>query len=84
MKSYYLFINGQDLKSEKVDYSPLAEEFILNPREVLRILAKLKSRIDISSEEETKILGKYYLAENEHIEKAIISSHEAFKVFKNF
>jgi len=82
MKSYHLFIDGKDVESSNCDYSPIAKEMILNPRATIKLLSKLRKKEPILPEEESKIIGKYYLAEDSDIEKAIDSSSNAFEKFR--
>jgi acyl-CoA reductase-like NAD-dependent aldehyde dehydrogenase len=84
MKTFYLFINNQDIESNKFDFSPMAKNLILHPRETLKLLSNLKKGEIITPEDENKILGKYYLAEEKHIDDAINSSFSAFQTFRKF
>lgn len=84
MKTYYLFINGKDVVSNKCDFSAIVKDLIINPRDTLKILGVLKKEGDINKEQENKILGKYYLADENHIEQAIESAYQAFHSFKKF
>ena len=83
MKTYNLYVNGQDVTSSRVEYSPVVTDMLLHPRETLKTISALKKGEDIQKERENSILGKYYLADENHIEQAIESASQAFKVFKN-
>lgn len=81
MKSYNLFIDGQDISTDRFDFSPIASEMIVNPRKILKTLSQLKKG-EISSDD--SVFAKYYLADEKHIDQAIVAANKAFHAFKKF
>jgi acyl-CoA reductase-like NAD-dependent aldehyde dehydrogenase len=82
MKTYSLFVDGEDLQSGSHDFSAIAGYLISDPRGTIKVLSALKKGQELGDEDKRRILGKFYLAEEAHMDRAIDSAYRAFHSFK--
>ncbi len=83
MPEYSLFIDGVDLKTNTYDYSINTDSLIKDPIATIRLVNSYKKHLVQQSELGESIIGKYYLAEEQHIYSAFDSAHKAFYDFKD-
>lgn len=82
-KQFFLYIDGKNCDTGQYEYYPYQHKMWTEPRETLRVIVQAKKGI-WKEEFDEYIYAKYCIGNDEINQKAILSAHEASKIFKKF
>jgi len=83
LKTYYPYINDEDIDTRQYEYFPYADKSILDFRETRHMIMELKRGIT-PTDAPLYVHSRYALADSDLNRAALLSAHRAFLEFRKF
>ena len=80
---FYPYVGDQDIDTNKHEFFPYADKFIMDFRKVREYMAQLKKG-EVPSDVATYFYAQYAVADSELNQSAVLSAHKAYLEFRKF